>query len=317
MTIYNQAVADGADFIVGPLEKEAVTVLLSGTSLPVRVLALNQVSTNSGQETGTGISTLPPVFQFGLLPEDDTFQAADRAWFNGMANALIITHDSNWGDRVFNAFTTHWQTLGGKIVEHVRIADTAEDLAAPVKELLNIDKSELRARELAGVLGKKIQFEPRHRRDADLIFMAAPPVVARQIIPQFRFFGATSIPIYSISGVYSGIHNIEADNDINDVIFADMPWIVDPALENSALQEKLNRNWGQADSPYKRFYALGIDAYHIIPELAELFLNGRGSYSGVTGMLSVTRDGHIQRTPEWVQMVKGIPQLLDSTTVAR
>ncbi|MGH8119278.1 MAG: penicillin-binding protein activator [Gammaproteobacteria bacterium] len=317
MTIYNRAVADGADFIVGPLEKEAVTTLLANANMPVRVLALNQASTNPGHNTATVTSTLPSIFQFGLLPEDETYQAADRAWFNGHANALIITHDTNWGERVYNAFSSHWQQLGGKIVEHVKIPDPAEDLALPVKELLNIDKSEARAKELSGILGKKIQFEPRHRRDADLIFMAAPPVLARQIIPQFRYFGENTIPIYSISGVYSGIHNIEADNDINDVVFADMPWIVDPERENLSLQQMLNRNWGQNDSLYKRFYALGIDAYHIIPELAALFLNKHGNYNGVTGLLTVNKDGHVQRTSTWVHIVKGVPQLLDREPVAQ
>jgi len=311
MEIYNRAVADGADFIVGPLEKEAVTTLLTSTALQVKVLVLNQVSAAPEQKSDTVTSTLPSVFQFGLLPEDDTYQAADRAWFNGLANALIITSDSNWGERVYNAFSSHWQQLGGKIVEHVKIPGSAEDLALSVKELLNIDKSEQRAKELAGILGKKIQFEPRHRQDADLIFMAAPPVVARQIIPQFRFFGENNIAIYSISGVYSGVRNIEADNDINDVIFADMPWVVDQELENSPLQQKLNRNWGQVDSLYKRFYALGIDAFRIIPELPELFLRRKGGYNGVTGVLHVTQEGHVKRTPTWVHIVKGVPRLLD------
>ena len=311
MSIYNRAVADGADFMVGPLEKEAVTTLLASSNLQVKMLALNQVTPAHEQQTDTVTLRMPSIFQFGLLPEDDTYQAAERAWFNGLANALIITPDTSWGDRIYNAFSAHWLQLGGKIVEHVKISSDTDDLASPVKQLLNIDNSEVRAKELAALLGKNIHSEPRHRQDADLIFMATSPLVARQLIPQFRFFGVDNMAIYSIAGVYSGIHNIEADNDINGIVFADMPWIVDPGYENLPLQQVLNKNSDQKNSQYQRLYAFGIDAYRVLPKLAELFLQKNGKFNGVTGTLSVTKEGYVQRASTWVQVVKGLPQLLD------
>jgi hypothetical protein len=317
LNVYNQAVADGADFMVGPLEKEAVATLLSVNNLKVRMLALNQASTVQDQKTETATSAMPSIFQFGLLPEDEAHQAAERAWFNGLANALVITPDTSWGERIFNAFSTRWQQLGGKIIEHVSIPGGTEDLAVPVKQLLNIDSSELRAKELTGVLGRKIHAEPRHRQDADLVFLASPPLVARQLLPQFRFFGVDNIAIYSNSSVYSGVPNPEADNDINGVIFPDMPWLVDTALEQSPLQQALNRNLQQNESSYSRLYAFGIDAYRVIPRLAELFLQKNSKFNGATGTLSVTREGFIQRTSTWVQIVKGSPQLLDEAHITR
>jgi outer membrane PBP1 activator LpoA protein len=317
LDVYNKAVADGADFMVGPLEKEAVTSLLAAGNLTVRILALNQVSTTQEQKTGDAPAGLPSIFQFGLLPEEGAQQAAERAWFNGLANALVITPDTTWGERIYNAFSTRWQKLGGKIIEHVSIPDGAEDLSVPVKQLLNIDSSERRAKELTRVLGRKIHTEPRHRQDADLVFLAALPQMARQLIPQFRFFGVDNIPIYSGSSVYSGILNPGADSDINGVIFPDMPWLVDTDQEQSPLQQALDRNWQQDQSPYKRLYAFGIDAYRVIPKLAELFLQKNSKFSGVTGTLSVTGDGLVQRTSTWVQMVNGTPRLLDGMQTTR
>jgi len=311
MDVYHHAVAGGADFVVGPLEKEAVADLVSTGNLPVRVLALNQVTFSPLPQAATAASVTPPVYQFGLLPEDDARLVADHAWFNGYANALVITSGSSWGNRVFQAFSSQWLGLGGRIIEHVTIGGAPEDLAVSIKQLLNIDQSELRAKELSGRLGKKIHFEPRHRQDADLIFVEAPPLTARQIMPQFRYFGVTDIPVYSIPGVYSGISDPAEDQDINGIIFADMPWLVDPQLKYSALRRTLYAKWDLDNSTYQRLYALGIDAYRIIPELAVMSRDQERTFSGVTGTLKVSPEGIVQRTPSWVRMVNGVTRLLD------
>ena len=312
LATYQNAVADGADFIVGPLEKEAVAELISNGNLPVKTLALNQHDIISEDTTNTDqASVLPAVFQFGLLPEDEAFQAAERAWFDGHAYALVITPETTWGDRLYNAFNSQWEKLGGKILERARISADTQDYSTPVKLLLNIDKSEQRAKELTTIMGRKIDSEPRRRQDADFIFIAATPVMARQLIPQLRYYRADDIDAYSISSVYSGVPDPEADNDINNVVFADMPWVVDPGHVYSPLQQTLNNNWEQNESAYRRLYAFGIDAYRIIPHLGRLFMQNE-RFEGETGLLKATKDGRIQRQLTWTKFVNGTPQLLDA-----
>jgi len=126
-----------------------------------------------------------------------------------------------------------------------------------------------------------------------------------------------NIAIYANASVYSGVSDPNADTDINGVIFADMPWLVDTALEQSPLQQALNRNWGQNESLYRRLYAFGIDAYRVIPGLAELALQKNRNFNGVTGTLHLTREGFLQRTSMWVQVVKGSPQILDEAQIIR
>ena len=48
--LYDQAVDEGAEFIVGPLEKPAIQTLLKRGSLPVPTLALNQIDTPAGRD---------------------------------------------------------------------------------------------------------------------------------------------------------------------------------------------------------------------------------------------------------------------------
>ncbi|HKK16552.1 MAG TPA: penicillin-binding protein activator [Gammaproteobacteria bacterium] len=307
--VYQAAVADGADFVVGPLQKETVADLISSAEIQVTTLALNQVQVTNSANSGSS-TVSDRFFQFGLLPEDEATQAADRAWSEGHSSALIITPDSIWGKRIYDAFTTHWQELGGQIAEQVQITSSMEDYSLPVKQLLNIDKSEERSKLLIATLHRNIVSEPRHRRDADMIFMAVSSVTARQLVPQLRFYRADDIPTYSISTIYSGIFNPQVNADIDNVMFADMPWILSPEYEYSPMQQALNHAWNQDESPYRRLYAFGIDAYQIIPELGRLRAT-QDTYRGKTGRLTVSSNNIIQRRSMWAQFVKGTPRLLD------
>jgi outer membrane PBP1 activator LpoA protein len=310
--VYRTAVNDGADFVVGPLEKEAVSALVASGDIMVRTLALNQIDNPVAASAQT--STTPAasqLFQFGLIPEDEARFAAERAWFDGHANVLIITPDSGWGDRIFNAFSSHWTALGGRIIEHVRIPADTRDYSRPVKQLLNIENSEQRAKQLTAALRRNIVAEPRYRRDADVIFLAVSPLMAQQLVPQLRYYRADSIATYSISSIYSGKFDPEANTDIDNVIFSDMPWVIDPAREYSPLQQTLNKTWGQSESPYRRLYAFGIDTYRLLPELGRLSAQS-GSYQGESGALSLTREGYVRRKPVWAKFINGTPQLLDT-----
>ncbi len=310
--VYQTAVNDGADFVVGPLEKEAVATLISSGRILVRTLALNQIDNPvSTPPASPGNHPSPQLFQFGLLPEDEARVAAERAWFDGHANALIITPDSNWGDRIFNAFSSRWSSLGGRVIEHVRIPMNVQDYSKPVKQLLNIDNSEQRAKQLTAALRRNIVFEPRHRRDADVVFLASSSAMAQQLVPQLRYFRADSIPTYSISSIYTGKYDPETNSDINNVIFSDMPWVIDPEREYSPLQQTLNKTWGQSESPYRRLYAFGIDAYRILPELGRLYTQS-GSFQGESGILKLTEQGQVKRQSVWAKFLNGAPHLLDA-----
>ena len=310
--VYQTAVNDGADFVVGPLEKEAVATLVSSGKILVRTLALNQIDNpDGGSAYIPSIQSAAQLFQFGLLPEDEARVAAERAWFDGHANALIITPDSNWGERIFNAFNSRWTTLGGKVIEHIRVPMNVQDYSRPVKELLNIENSEQRAKQLTAALRRNIVSEPRYRRDADIIFLAVSPLMAQQLVPQLRYFRADSITTYSISHIYTGKYDPEANSDIDNVIFSDMPWVIDPAREYSELQQTLNKTLGQSESPYRRLYAFGIDAYRILPELGKLYAQS-GSFQGESGILKLTDQGYVQRESVWAKFMNGTPQLIES-----
>ena len=59
-----------------------------------------------------------------------------------------------------------------------------------------------------------------------------------------------------------------------------------------------------------RLYALGVDAYHIIPELNRLRRNQFAAYQGETGTLYLDVDNKLQRKLMWAQFKKGRPKVI-------
>ncbi len=309
--VYQQAVADGAEFVVGPLEKQAIAKLATLPEPAVPTLALNQAPGVGGAADGAAPSSaFPRLIQFGLSPEDEARQAARRAYGDGHVRALVIVPNDQWGQRLHRAFQEAWQRLGGTVLEQVAYNPQGGDYSLPVKQLLNLDDSEGRAARLRRTLNRSLSSAPRRRQDADMIFMAAFPVAARRLAPQFRFHHAEDIPMYATSHVFTGKVNPRADADLNNILFVDMPWLLEARENVSPVASLVETHFAAADSPYQRLYALGVDAFHLAPRLPRLVFEEDADFLGVTGRLTLSRDGRIRRAPAWARIVDGRPQLL-------
>ncbi|AOU99016.1 hypothetical protein BI364_14600 [Acidihalobacter yilgarnensis] len=106
MTLYARAVRNGAQYVIGPLDRDAVTQLAQSGQLSVPTLALNRVA--------NGTPLPGQLYQFGLIPESEASQVAERASLDGHSRAIVLVPDSNWGSRVATAFTDRFQQLGGR-----------------------------------------------------------------------------------------------------------------------------------------------------------------------------------------------------------
>jgi len=194
--IYKRALREGADRVIGPLVKESVLQMARSRSLEVPVLALNRIQAQAP----------PPdnLYQFGLAPEDEARQVAERAWIDGHTRAVALTPQGSWGERIYKSFRDRWASLGGTIVER-QVYDTKKnDFSVPIRSLLNIDESFQRRRSMRNALGRKIEFVPRRRQDAGFLFLLAKTRLARQIRPQLQFHHAAKLPICTTSHSYSG-----------------------------------------------------------------------------------------------------------------
>lgn len=297
LRIYQQALLQGAQMVVGPLDKDAVNMLMQMQTLPKPVLALNQVEDENLFH--------PNVFQFGLAPEDEAEQIAERAWLEGHQNALILTPASSWGDRIAERFRLRWETLGGKVLETQKYDAQENDFSLPIRLLLNVDESEARISALKQILGADLESDARRRNDADFIFLAARPQKGRQLRPQLRFYHAGDLQIYATSHIYSGVEDSEKDRDLGHISFVDTPWLLDDDTQNSLSRQNLQRLMPGVRGQYARLYAMGIDSYNLLANLQQLQTQPGRTFSGKSGTLYLDANNRLHRLLAWADMEQG------------
>ncbi|MGB5260958.1 MAG: penicillin-binding protein activator [Gammaproteobacteria bacterium] len=303
---YSDAVTGGAQFVIGPLRKESVQALAARVPLEVKVLGLNR--------TGDPSLYNPDLYQFGLAPEDEAREVARLAWHSGHTRAIALLPETDWGERVYSAFAEEWELLGGHIAAVQRYDSGKADHGPVLKALLSLDSSKARQQKLTRKLGRELVFEPRRRQDVDFVFLAAAPRQARLIRPQLDFYRASDLPVYATSRVYSGRSDRDKDADMNGIVFCDTPWTLEQRASWEHLQRGISEFWPNDAIRYARLYALGIDAYRVIPYLGEFNQGMFTAYHGVTGSLSLADDGHINRTLRCAVFRKGLPELLEPDT---
>lgn len=304
LTNYKKAVNDGAQFIIGPLDKSRIEKLAESDELPVPTLALNYV-----EREDVPIN----LFQFGLSPEEEAHQVAERTWLDGHVNAAVLVPIGPWGDRVSMAFKTRWQEIGGHVVEQQPYNAASNDYSNPIRMLLNIDDSRRRYRGIAGLLNQDLKYTPRRRQDIDFIFLAAYPRQARQIRPQLKFYHAADLPVYATSHVFTGNLNTERDRDMDGLMFGDMPWVLTGNTSHRGLRAEIEPHISKAGNRLQRLYALGIDSFNIIAALSPLKKYPYQRYDGETGSLSLDDKQRLQRQLTWVRFRSGRPVSLDES----
>jgi outer membrane PBP1 activator LpoA protein len=296
--VYQQAILNGAQMIVGPLNKDAVKMISHLELLDIPVLALNQIE-NVDYEIN------PNLFQFGLAPEDEAEQVAERAWLEGHRTALILTPAGNWGQRLASSFRSRWKSLGGEVMETQQYNPKENDFSVPIRMLLNINESEARIRALTTMMGRKLKAEPRTRQDADFIFLAARPQKARQLRPQLRFYRAGKIPILSTSHIYTGVEQADLDKDLGKISFVDTPWLLEEQHGGALSRKNLERFMPGVRGRYARLYAMGIDSYNLLSQLQTMQDQPGRLYNGKSGTLYLDKRNRLHRLLAWADMAQG------------
>ncbi len=276
---YLQAISDGCDFVVGPLTREEVSALATLADGRATTLALNFLP--------DGVQVPDRFYQFALSPEDEARLAARRIAADGKLSGVALAPQSDWGRRVQTAFADEFAAAGGQIVDQADYVASTADFNETLRRLLRT----------TGQRGSS------PRPDAQFIFVAAQPVHGRLIRTQLRFNYASALPMYAISDVFdpSGAGN----QDLDGVIFPDMPWILDPVGAAGGARDTVERVFPGRGGQLTRLYAFGYDAYRLVNELPRMRSGGQGFLPGATGRLSLDAQGRVRRELDWAQVVGG------------
>jgi outer membrane PBP1 activator LpoA protein len=282
-TAYAQAVQQGASIVVGPLSKEALAELATQLERPVPILALNRID----QVLPASGSAL---VQLSLSPEDEAVSIADMAFGAGYRRAFIITPDGDWGSKVEPVLRERWTTLGGTVADSTSYS-TYDDYSSSVKSLLGLDASEQRANALRNLLGTNIEFTPRRREDADVIFLLSRNgSEARSMKPLLAFHYAGDLPVYALSTVYNGVPD-ERNQDLNGIVLAETPWLLG---SNPGLRVTLAASDAGSGS-LTQLNALGVDAYRVQSGFIRLQSGADAVFRGDTGLLTMDPNLVIRR----------------------
>lgn len=292
--LYEEAVASGADLIIGPLNKDLVNQLQELPSLPVPTLALNYADIPE--------TALADLYQFGLAPEDEIAQAIELAWQAGYRNAAVITPESDDYLRLQNSFNEQWLNRGGQIVSHATFSSET-DYAEVVKRLMAVDSSETRKDKLLDLLPRQsMEFIPRRREDMDFIFLIANPRQGRQIKPTLAFYFAEDVPVYAMPSIYDGQLDESVNRDLDGIIFTDAPWMLGT---DNPLKNEISSSLRQAQGSLERLRAMGIDCFRLYPRLNQLNDHQVSSLLGATGLLTLNANRQFHRTLSPAQFING------------
>jgi outer membrane PBP1 activator LpoA protein len=294
-----QAIAAGADFVVGPLTREEVTAAADFPGLHVPVLALNFLPPERP----------PPAqfYQYALSPEDEARLVARRVLEDHHRRGVALVPAGDWGTRVLAAFRQELQAGGGDLLATAQIDTARTDYSPAITEVLRQGESNARFHRLESILGTKLQFEPRRRNDIEFIFAPAPANLERLLRPQLRFHYAGDIPTYATSEAFEP--DVRANEDLEGLMFPDMPWMLGGDLAE-AVRAATREAW-PAGGPYRgRLFAFGFDAFRLAQALRHPGVNGTVSVAGLTGRLSLDAQRHVRRELGWAQLHDGELRLL-------
>lgn len=186
---YERAVHDGAQLVIGPLTRSAVSALAGSTLVSVPTLALNAPEVD--------VPLPESLYLFGMQVDNEAKQLAHIAAEQGRQRALIIAADSPLSKRLSQSFADEWTRLGHEVAEvFAYTPDTA--ILGKLRDTLAVGS-------------------------ADMVFLALDARQAKLV----RSYLGLSMPIYATSLVHTGDSPL-ARLELNGVYFVDMPWLLMP-----------------------------------------------------------------------------------------
>lgn len=109
VALYRQAIAAGAQAVVGPLTRLGVGVLAAEQNIPVPTLALNVAEGRFANR----------LYFFGMMVEDEARRVAQLARQQGLHQAIVIVTQAQLARRLQFAFEEEWLGLGGTILRQI------------------------------------------------------------------------------------------------------------------------------------------------------------------------------------------------------
>lgn len=317
------AIASGADVVVGPLERNAVTELAYRESLPLPTVALNvpsQALSGAAPENliMMSVSTESEANYIAGLAAKALPAASERY---GEAKVAIITSSDAWEQRIAEAFE---QTLAHANVSYEVIEVTDETLPTLQKRteptLTEEEESVFQAKKAqaykdypAGTTALKRRIAAINAERRAKIATSEPPFQAALLALDAQSASLVRNRLHQQMRIWATSASNPGDPresstasalayDLDKMVFSDCPIVVRYDAQGFTARFESAMPYSLAA---KRLFALGADAY----ELARLWSSKeqRIQFDGETGHLTLDRQlsPEVLRTPQTIVIQSG------------
>ena len=335
------ALAADYDFIIGPLLKENIADLIELLPQDKPLLALNRI--DAGPQTPLAEVPLPKAsprpgskstieptersqeatnspshetYFFALAPEDEASQLAKHIRAKGYKHPIVLAADTSTTQRMSEAFIQQWVSEEEQAdyprVDHATFTDS-KNMRQQVSGLLDVNQSKSRVKQIENLTTTEVYTVERNRRDVDAIVLFANPEQTELLNPIIESslspFAGRTISVFASSRSHSLDLTKNSIRDLRNLTFIDMPWML-PAHPWQALAEHTTHLWSQRQDTLLRLFAMGYDAYSLLPQLRHLQLLPHNSTPGLTGTLSINSQGEVQRVLPWAKVTRNRVSLI-------
>ena len=238
LSLYQRALEDGVNRIIGPLLRENIEQLsqVAGDEL----LALNRI------EQAT------QAFQLSIRPLNEAEQIIRHLEQQCYRHIALINSNLSIDSQLANQLQKHWAARHHFELIHHTYPHNSNNLRNEMNRVLNIHHSQSRAGFLGRVIGNPIEHETRNRQDIEAIILIGDEQRIAVLQPQMDFH-QLSLPVIGTSLLTpSQLAQAPANRDLKNIQFPTHPASFTPSNISNALE------------------AFGWDSLHITLELPKL-----------------------------------------------
>lgn len=296
-----------ADLIIGPLLKPKLELILPHIKPNQQLLGLNRLDTDSlvpQLDAPASTEFLPNTSLsnhtfFALSPEDEAEQIAELMFTQQYQQPILIHAPDRTATRMAEAFTARWQALTQHTSTITLSFSDNKSMRKAIGDALGVQQSRDRISILERYLGQEMFSVTRNRKDIDAFVVFANAKQTELINPMIEAsistFSDEIQPVFASSRSYNHKLNKNSLRDLQNVIFIDMPWLLDDTL-NVELLAQYETVFSEASTAQKRLFAFGYDALNLIGKIQPLQKVQGLLLPGLTGSLAINDKNQVTRT---------------------
>lgn len=200
------------DLVIGPLLKPTLQAYLA-EQVRWPTLLLNDLPE---------VAWPAGVWSFALLPEHEGASIADWLATDGYRCGLLLGSADAIGKRRAAGFTAAWGERGGcrvaqQLIEHI------DQLQPTLQQLLGVEQSRARHRQLERQLGVELLALPRRRADIQFLALDLPAAWLAQVVPLLHFWFADDLQVIATSRAADQLSTAWLRRDLAGIGMVRMP----------------------------------------------------------------------------------------------